>query len=181
MATDKEYKAVIDALSGECERLHKENEELKALSQEPCEVSEYDKDHIWYKGGQYISLRRFLEVKAEAEKKPCDECQNKRTSFCGNCKEYDEFEPCKGQTMTREEREAAIAYIKYYRKLDEDLHNTSPKDSVSYYATDKCLKYWDMAIKALSQINDIKAIINNPMYIQEDVLRYQMICEVVKE
>lgn len=29
MATDKEYKAVIDALSGECERLHKENEELK--------------------------------------------------------------------------------------------------------------------------------------------------------
>lgn len=56
MATDKEYKAVIDALSGECERLHKENEELKkalenhdtfmkyaysqgkhdALSQEPC-------------------------------------------------------------------------------------------------------------------------------------------------
>ena len=35
--------------------------------------------------------------------------------------------------------------------------------------------------KALSQINDIKAIINNPMYIQEDVLRYQMICEVFKE
>lgn len=179
MATDKEYKAVIDALSGECERLHKENEELKALSKEPCkgqtmtreeardqivifmcdeqkvindrdkkalemaiqalsswetysdklwkeayergkaealsqepiaeksvqdmtelekallhiktradawavkvvkdalskepcEVSEYDKDHIWYKGGQYISLRRFLEVKAEAEKEPTE-------------------------------------------------------------------------------------------------------------
>ena len=53
--------------------------------------------------------------------------------------------------MTREEREAAIAYIKGYRKLDEDLHNTAPKDSISYYATDKCLKYWDMAIKALSQ------------------------------
>ena len=53
--------------------------------------------------------------------------------------------------MTREEREAAIAYIKGYRKLDEDLHNTAPKDSISYYATDKCLKYWDMAIQALSQ------------------------------
>lgn len=39
----------------------------------------------------------------------------------------------------------------------------------------------NMAIQALSQISDIKAIINNPMYIQEDVLRYQMICEVVKE
>ena len=81
--------------------------------------------------------------------------------------------------MTNEEQ--AIEYIKRYRELDENLHNTSPKDSVSYYATDKCLKYWDMAIKALSQINDIKAIINSPMYIQEDVLRYQMICEVVKE
>ncbi|MBR3599722.1 MAG: hypothetical protein IKL53_07565 [Lachnospiraceae bacterium] len=39
----------------------------------------------------------------------------------------------------------------------------------------------NMAIQALYQISDIKAIINNPMYIQEDVLRYQMICEVVKE
>ena len=53
--------------------------------------------------------------------------------------------------MTREEREAAIAYIKEYRKLDEDLHNAASKDSISYYATDKCLKYWDMAIKALEQ------------------------------
>ena len=41
---------------------------IKALEQEPCEVSEYDKDHIWYKGRQYISLRRFLEVKAEPYK-----------------------------------------------------------------------------------------------------------------
>ena len=49
------------------------NMAIQALSQEPCEVSEYDKDHIWYKGGQYISLRRFLEVKAEAEKEPCDD------------------------------------------------------------------------------------------------------------
>jgi len=53
--------------------------------------------------------------------------------------------------MTGEEREAAIAYIKGYRKLDEDLHNTAPKDSISYYATEKCLKYWDMAIRALEQ------------------------------
>ena len=53
--------------------------------------------------------------------------------------------------MTREEREAAIAHIKGYRKLDEVLHNTAPKDSISYYATDKCLKYWDMAIQALEK------------------------------
>lgn len=43
------------------------NKAIKALEQEPCKVSEYDKDHIWYKGHQYISLRRFLEVKAEQE------------------------------------------------------------------------------------------------------------------
>ena len=38
------------------------------------DVREHDKDHIWYKGGQYISLRRFLEVKAEADQEPkyCD-------------------------------------------------------------------------------------------------------------
>lgn len=40
--------------------------------QEPCKVSEYDKDHIWYKGSQYISLRRFLEVKAEKQNKWID-------------------------------------------------------------------------------------------------------------
>jgi hypothetical protein len=45
---------------------------LKALEQEPCKVLEYDKDHIWYKGSQYISLRRFLEVKAETKQEPCE-------------------------------------------------------------------------------------------------------------
>ena len=45
----------------------------KYAEQEQCEVSEYDKDHIWYKGHQYISLRRFLEVKAEAEQEPMRE------------------------------------------------------------------------------------------------------------
>ena len=28
------------------------------------------------------------------EQQPCDECRNKHTSICGNCKEYDEYEPC---------------------------------------------------------------------------------------
>ena len=45
---------------------------IQALEQEPCKVSEYDKDHIWYKGCQYISLRRFLEVKAETEQEPTE-------------------------------------------------------------------------------------------------------------
>ena len=38
----------------------------------------------------------------------------------------------------------------------------------------------DMAIKALQQIDDIKKIISSDIYIQEDVIRYKMICEVVK-
>ena len=42
---------------------------LETLRKEPCKVAEYDRDHIWYKGRQYISLRRFLEVKKEQEPK----------------------------------------------------------------------------------------------------------------
>ena len=45
--------------------------ELKPVTPQPCKVSEYDKDHIWYKGSQYISLRRFLEVKAETKQESC--------------------------------------------------------------------------------------------------------------
>ena len=45
-------------------------QEIKALEQESYKVSEYDKDHIWYKGWQYISLRRFLEVKKALEQEP---------------------------------------------------------------------------------------------------------------
>ena len=37
----------------------------------------------------------------------------------------------------------------------------------------------DMAIQALEQIQQIKDIINATVYIQEDVLRYKMICEVI--
>jgi hypothetical protein len=53
--------------------------------------------------------------------------------------------------MTNKEIVDAISYIKSYRKLDENLHNTAPKGSMSFYATEKCLHYWDMAIKALEQ------------------------------
>ena len=53
--------------------------------------------------------------------------------------------------MKKEERSKAIEYLKSYRTLDENLHNMAPLNSVSYYATDICLKYWDMAIKALEQ------------------------------
>lgn len=38
----------------------------------------------------------------------------------------------------------------------------------------------DMAIQALQDIEQIRGIINAPVHIQEDVIRYKMICEVVK-
>ena len=57
--------------------------------------------------------------------------------------------------MTNEEISDAVSYIKSYRKLDENLHNTVPKGSVSFYATEKCLHYWDMAIKALEQESNV--------------------------
>ena len=53
----------------------------EALEQEPCKVSEYDKDHIWYKGHQYISLRRFLKVKAEAEQEPCEDAVSRQDAI----------------------------------------------------------------------------------------------------
>lgn len=52
--------------------------------------------------------------------------------------------------MTREVIEA-IEYIKAHRKLDENLYNLAPPNSVSLRATKKCLEYWDMAIQALEQ------------------------------
>ena len=74
----------------------------KYAEQEPCEGSEYDKDHIWYKGHQYISLRRFLEVKAEAKKggnqmafsigfRKCQKCGKMGlfdSKFCKECESY---------------------------------------------------------------------------------------------
>lgn len=49
---------------------------LETLKQEPCEVTEADRDHIWYKGWQYISLRRFFEVKKEQE--PCEDAISRK-------------------------------------------------------------------------------------------------------
>lgn len=39
----------------------------------------------------------------------------------------------------------------------------------------------DMAIKALEQMEVIEAIIKSPIDIQEDVLIYKMICELVEK
>lgn len=78
---------------------------IKALSQEPidCANAEHDADgclgYSTDRGG-YSYCQTCLECpkasinNRDKEQEPCDECRNKRSSFCGNCKEYDEFEPC---------------------------------------------------------------------------------------
>lgn len=37
----------------------------------------------------------------------------------------------------------------------------------------------DAAVEALEQVKEIKGIIKDKRYIQEDVLKYKMICEVI--
>ena len=82
MATDKEYKAVIDALSGECERLHKENEELKALSQEPTK-RELERDYLLH---SFVEALKVLQaenddLKEKLKQEPCEDAiSNKENS-----------------------------------------------------------------------------------------------------
>jgi hypothetical protein len=37
----------------------------------------------------------------------------------------------------------------------------------------------DKAVEALEQVKEIKGIVKDKRYIQEDVLKYKMICEVI--
>ena len=39
--------------------------------------------------------------------------------------------------------------------------------------------YIDVVIDILKKYQKIEAIVNSPVYIQEDVIRYKMICEVL--
>lgn len=41
-------------------------------------------------------------------------------------------------------------------------------------------KALDKAVEALEQVKEIKGIIKDKRYIQEDVLKYKMICEVIE-
>ena len=58
----------------------------------------------------------------------------------------------------------AVEIIRRYIDLDSDVHS----------------EFFE-AIKVMAQtIDEINRIINAPVYIQEDVMRYKMICEVMK-
>ena len=49
---------------------------LETLRKESCKVTEYDRNHIYYKGLQYISLSRFIEI--AREQKPCKDAISKK-------------------------------------------------------------------------------------------------------
>lgn len=58
----------------------------------------------------------------------------------------------KRQIMTREEREKAVEFFKFHRKIFcEDYLKKIPKESIAYQATLKEKEFYDMAIKALEQ------------------------------
>lgn len=66
---------------------------------------------------------------------PCDECRNKRSSFCGNCKEYDEFEPCDDAIS----REDAINIASLHTlTIDESVKALERLPSVTQKSCEKC-------------------------------------------
>lgn len=67
--------------------------------------------------------------------------------------------------MTREEAIKIFNTVLLFGKCD------CPKEEI-----EECLK---MAIEALRKLSDIQQIIESPVYIQEDVIRYKMICDIM--
>ena len=63
--------------------------------------------------------------------------------------------------------------------LENEKNNHINEGKGFYYVTRT--EAVDMAISALTAIDAIKKIINSELPIQEDVMRYKMICEIVKE
>ena len=63
-------------------------ESIKELQESLDALREYDIAHS-------SRLKQALEMAIQAlSQEPCDECLHNHTSICGNCKNYDEYEPC---------------------------------------------------------------------------------------
>ena len=76
--------------------------------------------------------------------------------------------------MTREEAIKDLKELEYYNRPFDN------SEEAADVATRKAQAV-HIAIQALEQIGKIKTIIDSGLYIQEDVLRYKMICEVVEK
>ena len=82
--------------------------------------------------------------------------------------------------MTNEE---AIAIIrKEYLCVDRDcdIERSCGKCDLMMSSKELILEAYKMAMDTLQKLEQIDQIINAPVYIQEDVLRYKMIYEVIK-
>jgi len=66
-------------------------------------------------------------------------------------------------------------------KLIEILEEATEDENAVCYVTDIDEPTLKMAIDTMRKYQKIQEIINNTDYIQEDVIRYKMICEVVKD
>ncbi len=84
MATEKEYQELVKALSSECERLHKENKKLKALSQEPICIGkvEFDEDKL-----REIVKEQVARIEITAEQEPCTDAVS-REAVCDYIAEF---------------------------------------------------------------------------------------------
>lgn len=59
------------------------------------------------------------------------------------------------------------------------LTEATEDDNSVCYVTEDDAETLRVAIDTMRKYQKIEAIVNSPVYIQEDVLRYKMICEVL--
>lgn len=111
------------------------NMAIQALSQEPTDRIEYGTDGNAYK--LWVSNGKEFEQEP-CEQEPCDEYRNKRTSICGNCKEYDEFEE--------------IDFVQEHKKIPVTLDLTPCDDTVSRILQ----RMWNCRGKHTTSIDKVK-------------------------
>ena len=101
-----------------------------------------------------------------------DNCKNPDSygEICVKCNKCGRFGE---QEMTREE---AIEIYKEWVRRDSEMTDSGVADRLEN------IELYKMAISALEQIDKIKQIIAIPnSVIQEDVMKYKMICEVLND
>ena len=82
--------------------------------------------------------------------------------------------------MTNEQARAIICKEYLCVDRDCDIERSCGKCDLMMPSKEPILQAYKMAMDALQKLEQIEQIINAPVYIQEDVMRYKMICEVMK-
>ena len=139
---------------------------IKALSQEPCDdtVSRGAFEQVMWE--RDIAIEQLHELGYELGQKiePCDDiAQERYKDLC----EY--FGGAKDILKSREDFKAWLGRVKWHIHKAEELYEKYE------YKQEPC----DDAVSRLDKIRQIIAIPNS--VIQEDVMKYQMICELLKD